>query len=323
MNQIEGVLVAACSFENRSVVWPQKFLGAGGRAENVFLASIDEPNDRYRANLQRLRGLGIGNVDEVDRFSSESLWGWACSVIERACSRTSKLLVDITCFPRELLGMLLFVASVRRLEWSSVEVAYVGVPEGGYASQNLSLPESDRWLSKGVSSVRSIVGFPGMFRGDRSCHLVVLAGHEMERILEIVAYVEPGRLTISAERAGSSTVEGARDLSGRVAEELKDRIQVPVIGGIEFSSSSIEEVFESLRVAELGLGVENVALVAMNTKVSFVGAAMFGLFDRRVRMVCAVPNVYNPLYCEGVGTTYRFDITGLIRSAKTSEVARL
>ena len=317
---MERVLVAACSFEMRSVVCPQEFLETGGKAQNVFLANIVEPDDRYRANLKRLQELGIRNVDDVDRFSSRSLWEWACSVIERARSRTSKLLVDITCLPRELLGMLLFLVSVRRLDWSSVELAYVGAPEGGYASQNLSLPEDDRWLSKGVSAVRSIVGFPGMFRGDRSCHLVVLAGHEVERILEIVEYVEPRRLTISAERAGSSTVKGARDLSIRVAEELKDRIQVPVIGDIEFSSSSIEEVFESLRSAQLGVGVENVALVAMNTKVSFVGAAMFGLVERRVRMVYAVPNIYNPLYCDGVGKIYRFDVTGLIQSARTDLV---
>ena len=320
MSKMEQVLVAACSFEERSVVLPQEFLETGGTPENVFLANIVEPDHRYRANLERLRSLGIDNVDAVDRFSSKNLWGWACSVIERACSRTSELLVDITCFPRELLGMLLFVASVRRKELSSVEVVYIGAPEGGYASQNLSLPEGDRWLSKGVSAVRSIVGYPGMFRGDRSCHLVVLAGHEMERILEIVEYVEPRRLTISAERVGSSTVEGAGDLSSRVAEELKHRIQVPVIGGIEFSSSSIEEVFKALMAAQLGVGVENVALVAMNTKVSFVGAAMFGLVDRRVRMVYAVPNVYNPGYCEGVGRKYQFDITELIQSAKTELV---
>ena len=314
--------MSACSFEERSLVWPREFLKNGGDPGNVFLANIVERDKRYQDNLELLRGLGIRNVVDVDRLSSKSLWGWACSAVQKACSRTSRLLIDITCLPRELLGMVLFVASVRRLGLTSVEIVYVAAPEGGYASQNASLPEKDRWLSKGVVAVRSIVGYPGMFKGDRACHLVVLAGHEMERIWEIVEYVEPRRLTISAERAGSSTVEGAGDVSRRVAEKLKDRIQVPVIGGIEFSSSSIEEVFETLRAAELGGGIENVALVAMNTKVSFVGAALFGLVERRVRMVYAVPNVYNPLYCDGVGRKYQFDITEFIQSAKTEVIER-
>ena len=316
------VLVAACSFEERSVVWPQKFLEDGGDPENVFLADIVEPDDRYQKNLKRLRALGIHVVETVDRFSSGSLWKWAYSVVERAFARTSNLTVDISCLPRELLGMLLFLVSVWRKKFSNVRVVYVSAPDGGYASQNLLRPESDRWLSKGVSGVRSIVGFPGTFRGDWPCHLIVLAGHEIERILEIIEYVEPSRLTISAERVGSSTVESARDLSSKVAEELKGRIQVPHIGGIEFSSSSIEEVVKSLDAAQLGASMENVALVAMNTKVSFVGAAMFGLANRRVRMVYAVPRVYNPLYCEGVGKTYQFDITKLIQSANTECVDR-
>ena len=72
-------------------------------------------------------------------------------------------MIDVTCLPRELLGMLLFAVSVARCRIGSVRVAYVAAPEGGYATQNMDLLESDRWLSKGVTEVRSIVGFPGKF----------------------------------------------------------------------------------------------------------------------------------------------------------------
>ena len=317
---MERVLVTACSFEERSLVGPREFLSRGGNCENVLLADIGEPYERYRENLELLRGWGITNVETVDRFSSASLWGWARTVVQQACARTSRLVIDITCLPREVLGMVLFAVSVRRMVWTSVEIVYVAAPEGGYASQNTALKEDERWLSKGVAAVRSIVGYPGMFRGDRTCHLVVLAGHETDRVLEIVEYVEPKRLTISPERVGSSTVEGARDLSKVVVEDLRDRIQVPDIGSLEFSSSSIEQVLETLSEAELGRGVENVALVAMNTKVSFVGAALFGLVERKVRMLYAVPDFYNPLYCDGVGKKYLFDITESIRAAKTEVV---
>lgn len=324
MTDTKKVLIAAASFEDRSTVWVRKFLDSGGKPEHVFVADVFESGEMYRQNLALLEKLGICNVDGVKRFSSQSLWSWTWSVVERACTPGCDLLIDVTCIPRELLGMLLFAVSVKRLAIGSVSVAYVAAPEGGYATQNVNLLESERWLSKGVSTVRSIIGFPGTFRSERDSHLVILAGHEMDRILQIVEYLEPSRLTISGGQEESSILVGAEQLSREVADalrdQLKDRIQVPEIGDIEFSSSSIEEVFESLIDAKLEKSDENIALVAMNTKLSFVGAALFALCQRKVRMIYAVPQEYNPRYCQGVGESYQFDITKLVRRAKTETI---
>ena len=321
MTDVEKVLIAAASFEDRSTVWVREFLASGGNPEHVFFADVFESDAMYEQHIALLHELGVCNVDRVDRSSSHNLWSWTWSVVEKACMPGCNLLIDVTCMPRELLGMLLFAVSVKRLVVGSVSVAYVAAPEGGYATQNKNLPESERWLSKGVTTVRSIVGFPGIFRSERPSHLVILAGHELGRISKIIEYVEPSRLTISGEQEESSTVVGAGELSREVADELRDqlrdRIQVPKIGDIEFSSSSIEEVFESLIDAELEKSGENIALVAMNTKLSFVGAALFALSQRTVRMIYAVPQEYNPLYCQGVGESHQFDITELVRRATT------
>ena len=108
---------------------------------------------------------------------------------------------------------------------------------------------------------------------------------------------------------------GAGVLSREVAEKLRDRIQVPKIGSISFSASSVEGVVTSLGALDFDVSVENVTLVAMNTKLAFVGAAMFSLANRGVRMVYAVPREYNPFYCIGVGTEYCFDITDMLKNA--------
>lgn len=317
MTDAEKVLIAAASFEERSTVRVRKFLDSGGRPEHVFVANVFESGEMYGQNLALLKKLGVRNVDHVNRFSSHSLWSWTWSVVERARTSGCDLLIDITCLPRELLGMLLFAVSIKRFVIGRVSVAYVSAPEGGYATQNVNLLESQQWLSKGVSTVRSIVGFPGIFRSERPSHLVILAGHEMDRISKIIEYVEPSRLTINGEQDKSSTVVGAGELSRKVAAKLRGRIQVPKIGDIEFSSSSIEGVFESLINEELEKSGENISLVAMNTKLSFVGAALFALRQRTVRMIYAVPQEYNPLYCQGVGESHQFDITELMQRATT------
>ena len=313
----ENALIATASFEKRSMYWVRDFLSSGGKPETVFLADVFERGNEYAENLALMRNLGVTNVDQIDRFSSESLWRWVVRVVKRASVLRGDLTIDITCMPRELLGMLLFAVSVRWQCFSTISVAYVSAPAGGYATQNERLPESARWLSKGVASVRSIVGYPGVFRSERPCHLVVFAGHEKERILQLVEYVEPRRLTISEELKHSSTVPGAREISRDVAQELKRKIQVPEIGDVEFSSSSINEVYSSLVDSRLGDSGENVALAAMNTKLSFVGAALFALSNRAIRMMYAVPREYNPLYCEGIGDASRFDITSLVGEADT------
>ena len=310
-------MIAAASFEERSTHWVREFVESGGDRAKVFLAEVVEHGDEYATNKAVMEKLGIEQVDRVDRFSSEDLWRWVVGVTDRASRLKGDLTIDVTSMPRELLGMLLFSVSVRRCSFRKISVAYVSAPEGGYATQNKRLDEEARWLSKGVASVRSIVGYPGVFRSEQPCHLVVFAGHELERILQLVEYVEPRRLTISGELERSSTVPGAREISRSVAAELKQKMQVPEFGDIGFSSSSIDEVYESLMEAQLGELGENVALAAMNTKLSFVGAALFGLTNRAVRMMYAVPSEYNPLYCEGVGKAFLFDITPLVNRANT------
>ncbi len=313
----DNVLIAAASFEKRSTYWVNNFLNSGGEPETVFLADVIEHGDEYNENLAFMRNLGVKNVDPINRFSSESLWRWVVRVVEGASVLKGSLMIDITCMPRELLGMLLFAVSVKRQCFSTISVAYVSAPAGGYATQNEGLPESARWLSKGVACVRSIVGYPGVFRSERPCHLVVFAGHEQERILQLVEYIEPLRLTISEELEHSSTVPGAWEISQNVVQELKRKIPVPEIRDIEFSSSSIDEVYSSLMDSRLGESGENVALAAMNTKLSFVGAALFALSNRAIRMMYAVPREYNPSYCEGLGEPSRFDITPLVNKANT------
>lgn len=306
-------MIAAASFEQRSSVWVQKYLDAGGRVGTVFLADVVEGGSEYETQMSTFTNLGVRNVDRVDRFSSSSLWSWSLSVVDRAGAVGTTLLIDITCIPRELLGMLLFAVSVRQQRFRQIVVVYVAAPSEGYATQNQGLPPEERWLSKGVVTVRTIVGYPGGFRAERPSHLVVLAGHEFERLLAIVEYLEPDKLTIGGESATSSTVPGAGALSGEVAQRLKDRIQVPNMGDICFSASSIEDVVASLDGLGFDVSAENTTLVSMNTKLAFVGAALFALLNRGVRMVYAVPKEYNPSYCIGAGREYCIDITQMLR----------
>ena len=310
-------LVAATSFEERSLVTTRKFLKAMGEPGDVYLANVIEDNDQHQENLVAFRELGIKRkqIRSLDRFDSRALWSWTWETVQ-AVPR-GDIVVDITCFPRELLGMILFAISLMRKKFGKVMIEYVAAPEDGYATQNPRLEESEKWLSQGVRDIRSIIGFPGKFSGEKAGHLIALAGHEKDRMMEIVEYVEPRKLSIGSGEVGSSTTAGADKFSRHVVHTLRSRVPVPEIETLEFRSDSVPDVYNSLLQVRLDFGSENVSLTAMNTKLSFVGAALFALHERRVRVVYAVPEKYNPFYCKGVGETFRFDITELIGRANT------
>ena len=309
-------LIASASFEERSLYWIENLINIEIEPKNIYVANVNEIGKEPQNNINSFSQLGVKSIVSIDRFSSSELWSWAIDVVDQACS-TQELLIDVTCMHRELLGMLLFIVSTKMEFFDKISVLYVSSPEGGYATLNDELLETDRWLSKGVQCVRTIVGYPGSFQSEKGCHLIVLAGHETERVLKIIEDTEPRRLTISGELANSSIVPGASKISQEVVNELKSKIQIPEIQTIPFSSSSIDSVFLSLAEQKLDGLKENIVLAAMNTKLVFVGAALFALSNRSIRLIYAVPREYNPLYCKGQGKAYRHDITKMIDNTKT------
>ena len=308
-NSSTSLFIGAVSFEDRSIQGPQKFLEEGGTSETIRVVRLAEDSSALQDNLNVLADMGIADIPMTDRFSSKSLWEWAWGVVSNA---PGNVIVDATCLPRELLGMLLFALSRQRLD--SVQVWYVAAPPGGYATQNEDLREEDRWLSQGVVAIRSILGYPGDFSSEKKRHLIALAGHEYERLLHVIVSQEPAKLSLENEQEDTSTAEGAIEYSRTVAKKLRQEIALPEILPVSFSAKSIEETFRNLTNMGLDWAHENVALVAMNTKLSFIGAALYALHNRSVRMIYAVPEKYNPLYCRGSGKLSTHDITNTLKN---------
>jgi hypothetical protein len=308
----DACLFAAASFESRSITGPKAFADAGGAPGNAFVVTLGGDSQALRDNSNLLLELGFSKSSELDRFSARSLWDWTWRSVQVA---KDDVVVDATCIPRELLAMLLFALSVRRDALRRVRILYTS-PES-YVTQVGALPEKDRWLSRGIRTLRTVVGYPGDFASERNRHVVALAGHEDERLLEIISFLEPTRLSISSEQTDSSTVPNANQISERVKARLRELIGHPNTGDVTFYADSIERTFESLSQMLVGQTQENVALVAMNTKLSFIGAALCALHLRHLRLVYAVPIEYNPGYSQGVGLLKEIDVTDTLMTAKT------
>ena len=318
-DSVESLFIGAASFERRCTLGPIRFLEDGGGLDRIRMGLFAEDSVELGGNIDTFKKSGILLGKRINRFSSRSVWDWVWSVAREAYGN---VIVDSSCLPREPLAMLLFALSLRREFLESVRIDYVSVNSSscGYATQNQDLDPSQQWLSRGVSCIRSIVGYPGDFRSGRTRHIVAFAGHEFDRLHETIVFYEPDRLSISSEASKTSIVPGAVDYSNQVAERLRTEIALPEIREVSFCADSIEKTFRGLSELSIDTNNENVALVPMNTKLSFIGACLFALHHRDLRMVYAVPDQYNPLYSSGIGDCHRFDITGILKKAGTPEV---
>ena len=312
----QKMFLAAASFEDRSLVAATEFIDNGNPPEKIYLANVVESYSKHEDNLSKFGEMGVSNTSEINRFSSRSLWEWTWSIIGSVQDET-EVIVDATCLPRELLGMILFALSVKRNHIVKASIWYTSAPEGGYATQNLNLEESKRWLTKGVSSIRTIVGYPGIFFNEKQSRLIAFVGHEFDRPLEMIVAFEPNSVLIGTDLEATEAVIGASEYSENVARELKDKIKVPHVESFHFDSNSISSTFDFLVREQEKWEGENVTITAMNTKLSFIGVALFSLRQREVRLAYAVPKEYNSMYCEGIGNSLKFDITSQIESAQT------
>ena len=310
--------IGAISFEERSLAWLYRMQQNGQiEADRMKLIHFGGGTDELNDNITTVKGEYDFDAVEFDRFDTKKTWDQVWDIV---CDCDPTVSIDVTCLPREVLAMFLFAFSVCRDKIKKIEVLYTSAPsaqEGGYATQNQDLSEDARWLSRGIRTTRSIVGYPGDFSSEKRCHAIVLAGHEPARTLEAIEFVEPLRCSLGNESAGTSTVSEARDFSEDVVSQLRHRITLPNIEPLSFSADSIEGTLKKLEEIELFPDTENIVLIAMNTKLSFVGATMFALKERHVRMIYSVPEEYNPLYCIGVGKSTSHDITEYIKQANT------
>jgi hypothetical protein len=307
--------VSAISFEERCSSALVDFIEAGGTPTQCYVVSFIRRSELLESNIQKFKNAGVVHHTSKDRFDSRALWNWCWETVEK-CS--DDVVIDISCFPREVLAMLLFGLSVKRDKLSRVRVAYTSPMS--YVSQDQSKEEQDRKLSNGIKIIRTILGYPGQFSSDRKRHLIALAGHESERLVEVISFVEPTKISLSNEDNQSGTVSGATAESEKVKAKVRESVGLPEYSDVVFYADSIEKTFASLtEMLQVSSG-DNVALVAMNTKLSFVGAALCALKLRHLRMVYAVPLEYNENYSVGVKPTAVIDVTDLLMQAETTLV---
>lgn len=205
-----------------------------------------------------------------------------------------EIFVDISVLSHELLIAFIGLIANERL-LNRITLLYTKASEYGFNSGSEKL-----WLSRGVSDIRSVLGFPGVMLPSRRLHLIIMAGFELERAAEIVRRYEPSRLSIAwgskdqsiHEKHHVSNLHSANELHSFF--EAQDDI-VESIHKFEFSCISPSKTADAIIKHIAQYPKENTVIVPLNTKLSAVGAALAALHNQEIQICYAQPVEYNSL----------------------------
>ena len=285
------VFVCCASYEDRCLSVAQHI-----RRESAGIALVAR-NPRLGAlvdvNAERLRSLFGERAEDVKidfcdpLVTADSLEN-ALGAIARTVPQT--FLVDITTFTHEQLLILLRLLSLRTHSKDKVFCVYTSAAE--YSVNSASLEE--KWLSKGVADVRSVLGYPGEYMPSQKAHMVVLAGYEYERARNLIEVYEPSLVSLGHDRAGSSTspkhYEANRRFHALVHESTARYAQVE---DFEFPCNDPWGTKEAI-LRQLATHPGYNAIVApMNTKISTVGSALAALEHDTIQLCYAQALQYN------------------------------
>ena len=201
-------------------------------------------------------------------------------------SKTQTIVVDITTFTRE--ALLILLSLLRSKASSSITVHLVYVAAADYSVGDTG---KDKWLSTGVESIRSVLGYSGDFIPSRKTHLIVLAGFERKRAEEVIKNYEASIVSVGFGSKEESISAEHHEVNCAFYQEIID-----LYGNVnEFDFSVIDpsSTKDSVEKQIMKYPDLNVVITPLNNKISTLGVAYVAFDNHTVQLCYAQPSRYN------------------------------
>jgi len=208
-------------------------------------------------------------------------------------SSVRNITVDITVFPRQ--ELLLLLRLVDSLQGRIVARLLYSEPA------HYSTEDAGGWLTRGVRSVRSVVGFGGIQSPGKKCLLVLFLGHEDERATITWRRYQPN-LTI-VFLPGPNYRGDLNGIARRMHELWLTKFDRVMVAEEPLPARGPSEAAEAL----LGLwqkyhGTHNIVAAPLGTKLQTLGVYVAVRERPEIQIAYAVPSIYNyDSYSSGVG----------------------
>ena len=238
---------------------------------NAVLISVNEDYLNYiNNNVSKLSAIWQGK-SEIIEVSSENPLNTADAYknILSSYSEACNILIDITAFTHEsLLILLKLISEVYSGKQLDVDLIYNSASE--YCP---GMDIDDKWLSKGVKSLHSVLGYAGNLMPNCKDNLIIVVGYEFERAVKIVEIIEPEKLTLVYGETNSQMPKNkeANKKVMRLIQEMS--VSYNITEPITIPCDDPQRTCDIILDEAICDGMNNI-IVPMNNKITTFGIAL-------------------------------------------------
>lgn len=278
------------SFEERCFIIPQ-LLPIDQEIKKIFFYNTNE-DKVIISNAERLvnentnsEKIPLNSDDPIDNYTIID------SLLEKLNTEKDKgnILIDITTFTHETLLILLKAIEINRELLNKVYIAYVGAGDYSY---NLT-DDGEKWLSKGIKTIRTVLGYPGLTDPSKKNHLMILFGFESERTKRIIEEYEFDKISLGFAKISESVQSNHYKINYARHKELLN--EFPNASEFQFSlidaAQTKKDILDYLKTNQLE--DLNTVIAPLNTKISTLGAGLAAIENEKIQLAYAKPNIYN------------------------------
>jgi hypothetical protein len=280
-------LLFSMSYESRSPI-----IRTSLRKSSVRFMGFHNANHIYNSDALKKAQEEVGGLVAVPLNSDAPLL--SLDAMREAISFhiagtvPTSVVVDITCFTRESLAMLMMTLKHLLPAGCRIHCLYNMASSYGDSPNDR---EHHGWLTRGIVGFRSILGYRGRVRLIADTHLILLPGFEAERAHGIIDELQPNRLTIGQIELGESIRPEFAPVVGAMNQRLLNFY--PDRNITNFAFSSRDPIITKRGVLGCVVESENTVVACLNTKLAMMGVIMAALSNRNIQLVYAQPKQYN------------------------------
>ncbi len=289
INENINVFIGSSSFEKRCFAV----------ADNLSKVKIDRSLiyrvidlDRSIVDNSKLFSMKIASNEFmlIDLKISDPLFSFRNikeSLKEIFVNDAKNIALDITTFTHEGLLMIFRMICYLKREEDKVLVYYNGA--SNYSKNHKK--REDKWLTKGVKDVRSIIGYSGYSDPSAANHLMILFGFESERTLRLIDEFEYGIISLAFGSKEASISSKHQEMN----EERHQQILELLSNSQMFEISLTDPIKTKNEILKYVSQYEdqNVVIVPMNNKISTIGAGLAAIENKNIQLSYLQPNRYN------------------------------
>jgi hypothetical protein len=286
------VFICSGSFEDRCLTIPNIY-----NPDFVKNAIIVENRniDQVKGNAERLRKIFRENYVDVATSTIDPLIT-ADNLkkdLDNAVFKNDncqKIAADISTFTHEALLILINLLLNNRRPEQSISLLYNSANDYSIDEDNIE----KKWLSRGVTNIRTIVGYPGKHNPTWKTHLILFVGYEYTRALKLIEMLEPSTIALGYGKPGTATNQRHEEASDYFhALVTKMAVRFADVDCIGFSCNDPFSVKETILDQARQNPECNIVVAPMNTKLSTIGTGLAAFEEARIQLCYSPAIQYN------------------------------